>query len=274
MGLFKDIYCTECKMKTKLLFRTKLCDGNYLCSECTSIVPQHMRSSFTDKYTLEDYHDFKRYLEFTNKEYRKLFHETNSYYKIHIDAEHKLFYIGYGIDDNTVFYDFSFVTSFDLDFKAENYKDGVLGQKVTGKIIFAIGVGYPKFYYQDVLDSSAKAKAKTSFFGNKISYENPKDMDDFIYYFNHAWESALNEYEEKSNTYEGYDDVDTSVQSELKQALSLFMIDDIKDVSLNDLKALRNRLIKTFHPDIGNDNDTKYAQKINQAYEIIKAHLK
>ena len=60
---------------------------------------------------------------------------------------------------------------------------------------------------------------------------------------------------------------------ELKKAKVLFMTDDMDDISLEDVKKQRNRLIKMFHPDAGNVLDTKYAQKINAAYEIIKKSI-
>ena len=37
MGLFKDVFCTECGEKTKMLTRTHLCDDSYLCSKCAAI---------------------------------------------------------------------------------------------------------------------------------------------------------------------------------------------------------------------------------------------
>ena len=65
----------------------------------------------------------------------------------------------------------------------------------------------------------------------------------------------------------------TGISLELQQAMSLFMIDDLSVITLSELKAQRNRLIKTFHPDKATDADAKYAQKINAAYETLKAHV-
>lgn len=266
MGLFKDIYCTECGEKTKMIFRTKLCDGSYLCSKCTSCVPSYMQSSFDDKYSIGDYRAFKEYVDYSNQQLRPLFHETHNFYTVHIDTENRIFYIGYGIDANTIFLNFAHVTRFHLVFQAENFKEGVLGDKVTGKILFELAMDAPYFYYEGVLESNVKTKAKKKLFGNKIEFESPSGMDEFIYYFNRAWEAAV---EEANMEDEEYSDSIT----ELQQAMSLFMIDSLDDTTLEELKMQRNRLIKTFHPDGGESDNTKYAQKINAAYKIISKAL-
>lgn len=260
MGLFKDIYCTNCGVKTKMLFRTHLCDGTYLCSKCMTCIPSYMKSSFIDKYSYEDYNTFKEYVDYSNKELRPLFHETHEFHNIHIDTENRIFYMGYGIDSETLFLRFAGITRFDMVFKAEDYKEGIFGDKVTGKILFELGMDTPYFYREEVLTTNAKAKAKKKLFGSKIEFENPSEMDDFMYYFNRAWEIDMAIMENSDYT---------EVSPELQQAMALFMLDSLEDTTPEDLKNLRNRLIKTFHPDEGEADDAKNAQKINGAYELI-----
>ena len=55
----------------------------------------------------------------------------------------------------------------------------------------------------------------------------------------------------------------------LKGAMSLFMIDDDMEVTDSLLRSQRNKLMKVFHTDSG-EADPVYAQKINEAYEILK----
>ena len=61
----------------------------------------------------------------------------------------------------------------------------------------------------------------------------------------------------------------SSASEQLQKALALFMFDSLNDVTAESLKAQRNRLIKSFHPDTGSEDDNKYAQKINEAYMIL-----
>lgn len=264
MGLFKDVFCAECGEKTKMLTRTQLRDGNYLCSKCMSIVPMYMNKSFTEAYTLEGYKNFIKYVEFSNETLRPMFHETHCYENIHIDAESQTFCIDYLIDDKTLFLDFEEVTRFDLIFKAEEFKEGVLGDKVVGKVLFELAMDLPVFYYADVIKSNAKGKAKKKLFGGKIEFDNPEGMDEFLYFAQRTWQEALEVKEERTAGGAGND------VSELQRAMALFMIDDLNDISKEELKNLRNRLIKTFHPDAGESDSAKHAQKINDAYEIIK----
>lgn len=277
MGLlFKDIYCAKCGNKTRLLTRTRLADDNYLCSDCTLLIPDYMLDSVRKSYSFQSYKNLKEYVDFSHKALRPIFQETHSYYNIHIDIDHGLFYIGKSVNKNTVFLRMRYIDDYYLTFTAEELKEGTFGDKITGKILFRIQMGHPVFYHEVVLDNYASVKAKKAFFGTEYRYENPKGMDDFLLFFNSAYladleayrDSLLEEYDDYEDTFEE----NLSVDDELHQAMSLFMIDDLSAVTLADLKAQRNRLIKTFHPDVANDGDTKYAQKINQAYEALKQY--
>lgn len=275
MGLFDAKFCVECGAKTNVLSRYHLADDNYLCSKCGKIIPDCMHSTFIQKYTYEDYRDFKDYMEYSNKCLRPQFMETAKYYTIHIDQSHRIFYLGNRIDEDTIFFHFHSVSLFDLIFVAGELKEGLLGDKVEGKILFQIEVEDPYFYYQEKLDQYVKAKAKKKLFGNQYTYENPDGMDDFVAIFKHTWNQSLDEYEETYQSNYRNDLWETSAvdTTELQQAMALFMLDSLENVTLADVRAHRNRMIKAFHPDKGSVEDTKYAQRINHAYEILKAHL-
>ena len=273
MAFFESKVCAICGEKTSLLTRLRLADGNYLCSTHKKVIPDFMRDSVSGRYSLEDYQSLISYIEYSNRYLRSKFVETSSYYTLHIDHPHKLFYIGHSIDTKTVFFSFHNVENFDLLFVAEEIKEGMLGDKVIGEIILQLEVNEPYFYFQDKLDTSAKAKAKKKVFGNKISYDNPSGMDEFEALFRHTWKTALEEYvAEQESAYERT--AQTSVApSELQSAMALFMIDSIEKISIEDVRNIRNRLIKTFHPDKSSADDTQYAQRINNAYETLKHYI-
>ena len=269
MGLFKEIYCAECGKKTKLLFRTKLTDENYLCSECMSSIPSYMRESFALTYSLDDYRALISHIEESNREFRPIFQETHNYYSIHIDAINNLFYIGNRIDNQTLFLRFRYISNYQLAFHAEEIKEGAFGDKVSGKILFKILMDIPYFYYEEILAHNVKVKAKKAFFGSEVQYEDPQDLQVFLTFFEMSFNS------DKEDFYSIYDEFgeNTSDISELQQAMALFMIDDLSDVTPNELKEQRNKLIKIFHPDKSPRNDEKYAQKINAAYEVLKQYV-
>ena len=59
-----------------------------------------------------------------------------------------------------------------------------------------------------------------------------------------------------------------TISDEVQKALALFMFDSVADLTVEALKAQRNKLIKAFHPDQG-ESDEAYAKKINAAYELL-----
>ena len=269
MGIFKNVYCSECGKKTKLLFRTKLTDGNCLCSDCTSAIPSYMRESLALTYSLEDYRALISHIEESKRELRPIFQETHHYYSIHIDTIHNLFYIGDRIDDQTVFHRFRYISNYKFAFHAEEFKEGTFGDKVRGKILFNILMDIPYFHYEEILARNVKVKAKKTFFGSEVQYEDPRDLQEFLAFFDMAFNA------DKEDFYSIYDSFGESASntSELQQAMALFMIDDLSDVTINELKEQRNKLIMIFHPDKSPRNDEKYARKINAAYEVLKQNL-
>lgn len=283
MGLFKDVFCDECGQKAGLLFRTKLKDGKYLCSRCTELVPGHAYHSLANEYTFDMYHSFKDYVQYSNNYLRPQFFETHSYYTIHIDAVHKLFYIGHTVGAHTVFYHFRNIQDFNLVFSAKDYKEGMIADKIVGKVLMELVMDTPYFRCEEVLDSSAKTKAEKSLFGSTIRYGNPKGMDVFYETFLSVWKEAIIESledevdceyaQEQEYSQSQHNSTNSSNSSELQKAMALFMIDDLSNTTLNELKTQRNRLIKTFHPDVSGSNSTQYAQRINTAYEILKQAL-
>lgn len=72
---------------------------------------------------------------------------------------------------------------------------------------------------------------------------------------------------EQQREYAGYQSTDV----EYRAALSLFMLEE--GYTLDELKKQRNRLMKTFHPDEDDAEMTRYAQKINNAFSLLKTRI-
>lgn len=115
-GLFNEIKCVHCGEKTGLMTRTKLSDGQYICSKCSSGIPLSV-SGRLKEYDYDGFIRLKEYVEYSNNELSKIFRETHSFYSIHIDTEHKLFY--FAKDSPYVYYKFEEISEFDLDFIAD-----------------------------------------------------------------------------------------------------------------------------------------------------------
>lgn len=63
--------------------------------------------------------------------------------------------------------------------------------------------------------------------------------------------------------------------SELQKAMDAFFLDDL-NVTQDELKKIRNKLIKSFHPDGSADTEesTLQTQKINRYYDLLKEAIK
>ena len=102
-------------------------------------------------------------------------------------------------------------------------------------------------------------------FSSKVSYADPIGMEMFEARFLKAASEAMGEDTQTERM--------QSEISELEKAKVLFMLDDREDLTLEEVKKQRNRLIRMYHPDTGSVEDTQYAQKINSAYEVLKRSL-
>lgn len=268
MGLFKEVQCANCGEKASILTRRKLSDGNYVCGKCIDGIPSYILPDIARVYDISDFENLKKYLSYSQQQLKTMFVETLHFTKVHIDEVHRLFYIENGLFEEPLYLQFENIHSFDLDFKAAEFKEGfLLGGQVVGEITLAIQMCVPEFSYFKVVAKDVKVKAKSNFLGTQITYDYPKKMEVFMVRFMSAWNDALEECEASPQ------ETFANGMSELEKAKVLFMLDDIENLTIEDVKEQRNKLIQMFHPDIGNAEDTKYAQKINRAYEILKEHL-
>jgi len=266
-------FCPICGKELSLLNRMKLGDGTFICGNCARLIPGHMKASVKAEYTLRGLNAFLDYCQYSNNHLRPIFHETHRYYNIGVDINNLIFYIGYTVDSKTVFYNFRNVSVFDLVFKAEEFKEGVFSSSVKGEILMEIEVDQPRFRHEEVLDPFAKTNAKKVMFGTKVSYADPPAMVEFLQVFLDG--CIMSREQETYNDPCAQNQWDSFTNSnELQQAMILFMIDRIEDITIERIRQQRNRLIKTFHPDIGSTQDTDYAQKINRAYEILQQYTK
>ena len=122
----------------------------------------------------------------------KIFREYHYFSRIGLDTEHRLFYIdGLG---KRLYLKLENLAEFDLDFIPDEVKEGLLSTKVTGKLFLKMRMIQPYFYKEETLEFGVKAHAEMKgVFNKKAVYSNPEGMDDFLHFFNSAWQSALDQ---------------------------------------------------------------------------------
>lgn len=86
-------------------------------------------------------------------------------------------------------------------------------------------------------------------------------------------------FNEQSN-YHNYSDStgskdNSGLTEKQKKAMATFMFDSMDGVTIEKLQKQRRILIKAFHPDLNGENseNIQYAQKINEAFDILKEML-
>lgn len=253
MGIFKDVYCAECGTKTSMLSRTKLVDDSYICSKCKNELPNFMRNYVDEHYTIADYRKAKQWKQDAITQYSEIYVQTEAYGDVGVDSNHGLFCLGHFTKGVTPLLRFEDVLDFDFAFNPQEYKEGILGNKVTGDTHFCVTMKKPEFYYETTLERGAKAKAKKSFFGNKVTYEHPKRLNEFETVFIEAYIANMPE-----NAGGAVDEV--------KQAMTLFMIDDFGATDVAGLTATRDALLQSFQA----GNNERQIAKINSAYELLR----
>ena len=190
MALFKEISCACCGGKTNLLTRTKLSDGNYICSKCASKIPAGATTNLSH-YDLNGYHNLVDYTTRVNSDLRLQFRQTHYFHGICLDAEHGLFYLD--SLHKPVYCKLSNLSEFELSYEPEEVREGLLSDKVKGNIRLRMKVEFPYQYKDEVLAFNVKSSCTihNGLFKSKAVYENPKGMDDFLQTFHRAWNGAL-----------------------------------------------------------------------------------
>lgn len=275
MGFFrKNKECSDCG--TSLSGNKQIILGSgekkfVLCQNCVDkIHPQLMK--YAKDYW--DYNDYKNYLllEESNKDYIAQFKPTDEYgktAKLKIDKEHCLFTIGDGKNDYVFCFDQ--VVDYDISFRADEIKEGLLGDKVKGDEYASIQLNCPNVYIEKILNHGVSYKIKEKGFINiKYQFEYSESFSNIIRTFSVCMRIIESIRQDMNNNH------DSSSYShevdELQKALALFMFDSMDEVTEESLKKQRNALIKAFHPD-NDESNQAYSQKINTAYEILKGQL-
>ncbi len=268
MGFFKKSdTCYECEKRIKGRYKREFEKGGFcLCEECASVIHPQILDYAKKNWDIDDLRDYKAWEEAT-KEERSLFNPDVTYgYKLSIDTKRRLFSLGEGKKAGMVLR-FADLNGYELNFKPEEIKEGLLGDKVKGSEYVAVELVAPRVYLEDYVKFGVKVKAKVkSYIGREYEYDFTSEFKKIIRIFANC---AQVEVKKRNAAYNR----EIAKQEEIKKALTLFMFDSIDDVTEESLKQQRNTLIKAFHPDNNNSNEVQ-SQKINAAYELLAEAIK
>ena len=230
-----------------------------LCKECANKIHPQIFDYAKKNWSYTDYTDYLAWDAVTKEERAKFVPDEVYGYELAVDTERGLFSIGTGKKGGLVFR-FADLSDYDLNFKPEEVKEGILGDKVKGNEFVAVELACPKVYIEEVIKYGVSLRLrKTGFFSSKYEYEFSDGFSKVIRAFSVcvAVEIARRngEYQnEKVNI------------NEVEEALALFMFDSMDEVTLESLENMRNTMVNSVH----SGQNTSYLQKIDDAYDLLK----
>lgn len=260
----------ECKCCGKALKGTEqqvFSYGNFcLCKECADKIHPQIIKYAKENWNYTDYTDYLTW-ENATKEERAQFNPDVTYgYQLAVDTERGLFSIGTGKSGGMVFR-FADLTDYELNFKPEEVKEGLLGDKVKGNEFVMVELSTPRVYLEAVINYGVKLRLrKKGILSTKYEYELSDKFMEAIRAFTIC---VYIECQKREGTY----NQESQNIGEIEKALALFMYDSMDEVTESSLKQQRNALIKAFHPD-NNESNEAYSQKINAAYELLSGMIK
>jgi hypothetical protein len=256
-GIFMN--CLLCQSKIKAFGSKKIHSGK-ICKACVSKLPSLI---FTKRTILQEY--ALKMLMNKTEENVKNFCATASYGQLHIDEIHGLFAIskrlnkdGKLIAGNNVFsvYGISEIGLFCTSPRMNN-------NQVFVDVEFRCVIESPNVSFSTIVKRGAKCHIKHVKY-NEIEWEEPGDFLMFRTMFNGMLSGAFAQVSQMLCGRIIHD-------FEIEKARSIFMLPE--DYTATDLKKARRLMMKVYHPDIAEDDVTREAQIINDAYDLLKAEL-
>lgn len=263
--------CVVCN-KNYIIGGTVLQDGNSICPKCFSNIPHDLKNIAKVHWNYNDYVRYKNYVE-----KRAPFRPTLKIGPFWCDKASKLYKPSYlsGI------YPMRMLKSFEIKFVPKK----VIFGKAIGETYIHINSLMPKYEATYLLNKYAIADG---YYDDKHVFVHgmPTKLVTLHTVLNNCLSEIQEEMQQKEAEYKDkhrhkeshhtnneHNATNNSKNTHLSEAMALFMMENLDVLTEHELRTIRNRLMKSFHPDSSNDAD-KYAQKINEAYEILKNNIR
>lgn len=135
------------------------------------------------------------------------------------------------------------------------------------------GTEWKKLKYKQISDNKKRKEEAQQSWQQQQAYRNTNQQS-YDYYQEQQERQEYEQFKQWQNNQQNSDQYNNPNQAatdnEVQKALAAYMFDDF-DFTLEELKKTRNKLIKSFHSDNGEDNEA-FAQKINRYYDVLKPY--
>ncbi len=242
-------------------------DGKCICWDCNEKVKPYIHSGgdgFLIDYSNWSYEDYLNCVDFaeTMKTEIGKFHPDYKYGSLEVDTENLLFTISPILPQETKkVMRFQDILDYSFSFSDMSESKGLVRNTITANEIFQVVLKLPPMCQAEViLKNGVQIESSKKKLFSKTNYDLPEDF-----------EAAMRIFSSCVVASKQVNPAGASVD-EMQKALALFMYDDIKEVTKENLKERRNTMIKTFHPD-NNESNEAFSQKINNAYDVLNQYL-
>ena len=258
-SLDKDVFCVNCGVRTGLITRERTIDGKCLCLNCQYALPSFFVGKYADM-SSEEFKALYAYMVTESAALSKKFKKNHKFSHLKLDTVNGILCYKQK-NTEAIYLKLDNISYFNLEFY-EGATENV------GAVKMMLECTYPEIYVSTVLSETEVGSECYEFLGHFDSakaYHGKTNTQEETY-------QRING--ESEQYYQQTVETPPEVSVEVQKALALFMFDSLEDITAESLKKQRNRLIKSFHPDMGNEDDTKYAQKINEAYMLLLENIK
>lgn len=251
--------CLICDKPISVLFGKKLKNGK-ICNDCVAKLPSLMLEGvpYIQECTL-------KLAMSCVKNAVDRFCATASYGKLHIDSIHGLFCIasklttdGKPKSGNNAFSIYN-LTEVGLTCTNPRTDHG----NVLIDVEFTCQLADPHISFKTIIKRGVRCHTERVD-SNHVTWDEPGDLAMFRSMFNQMLSGA---FEKVNQMLCGK----TVHEFEIEKARAIFMLP--KDYSDSDLKKARRLMMKVYHPDKGEEDTTREAQIINDAYDLLKENL-
>lgn len=256
-----DCSLCGCKLSIKSY---KIKEGK-ICKKCFKSIPNMLANidNYVDNLTIEELRNLIIWSEQIESKYRKEFVKTQAYGLLKIDSLHGLVAICEDDDlEDGSFYDYNGIV-FNLALIERITFDMKVIKAIENRVNVEITMSLRSEEIGEFLNLEIKRDIASINFieGNSVRFSLPVGCQiiwDEIVRLNNEY---INDLEKKSKI--GYLKNDDYVL-----ACGTFFILPSEEYTESEIKKIRNKLMKTFHPDEGENNQI-YAQRITEAYNIL-----
>ncbi len=175
---FKEVYCSHCGTKGKIMSFKKLKDDSLICKSCAGKIPSELKDAALEG-TLQDYRDAVAYIQRSKTEFEPIFNNDAGFHLFEVDSKHRLFRI-YG---GKLIFELNNIDYYSFVYHAEQLKEGFISDKVKGDVHMLLTTKDPFVTFDETVAFGLKAKAEKKFLSNTYIHGNPKELDTFLMRF-------------------------------------------------------------------------------------------